>query len=139
MLIVDDNVEAAQSLAELLRLKGHRVEIAYEGIAALRLADGFRPQVAIVDLKMPGIDGWELARRLRANPATGKTLLVALSGLARRATSTARTGPASTCISPSRRIRIKSCRSSPTAATRYRRTSWIAPQRNGNDGGGAPH
>ncbi len=78
VLIVDDNPDAANSLAELLTLHGHAALIAYRGRDALRLAEANPPDVVILDLLMPGMDGWEVARRLRTlNPPP---LVAALSG-----------------------------------------------------------
>ena len=67
VLIVDDNVDLATSQASLLRHLGHEVEVAYDGQAALDKAREFRPEVVFVDLGMPGMDGFEVARRLRAS------------------------------------------------------------------------
>ena len=71
VLLVDDNVDAAESLAMLLRLWGHEVAVAHDGPAALRAAEVQRPQVALLDIGLPGMDGYELARRLRRSPAWG--------------------------------------------------------------------
>ena len=80
VLLVDDNVDAAESLAMLLRLWGHEVAVAHDGPAALRAAEGQRPQVALLDIGLPGMDGYELARRLRSQPGLGRVVLVALTG-----------------------------------------------------------
>jgi PAS domain S-box-containing protein len=80
VLIVDDNNDAADSLADLLRDVGHHVEVAYSPVAALKLVETFRPQVAVLDIGLPVMDGYELAGRLRANPATRDCLLIALTG-----------------------------------------------------------
>jgi PAS domain S-box-containing protein len=80
LLVVDDNVDAADSLALLLRLQGHEVRVANNGPAALELAAGFRPEAVILDLGMPGMDGCEVARRLRRMPGLGKVRLAALTG-----------------------------------------------------------
>jgi PAS domain S-box-containing protein len=80
ILVVDDSRDAAESLALLLRLEGHEVQVARDGPAALELARRQRPEVAFLDLAMPGMDGYELCRRLRAEPALAPTLLVALTG-----------------------------------------------------------
>jgi signal transduction histidine kinase/DNA-binding response OmpR family regulator len=80
ILVVDDNVEAADSLARLLRLEGHQVSCAYDGISAIELAEKTRPQVAILDLGLPGIDGFEVARRLRNGLESTDIQLFALSG-----------------------------------------------------------
>ena len=68
VLVVDDNVDAAQTLAQYLRLTGHRVESALDGEAALRIAEVLHPDVAFIDLNMPRMDGTEVPRRLRLTP-----------------------------------------------------------------------
>ncbi|AVR96010.1 hybrid sensor histidine kinase/response regulator [Pseudoduganella armeniaca] len=80
VLIADDNVDAANTLDALLRLAGHDTRIAHDGVAALALAEGFRPQLAFLDLGMPLLDGYETARRLRALPHMADLALVALTG-----------------------------------------------------------
>src|SRR5687768_5375038 len=79
VLVVDDNVDAAESLCTLLGMLGHETAMAFDGPSGLALADQFRPRVAILDLGLPRLDGYELARRLRAVPdAPG--LVIAVSG-----------------------------------------------------------
>jgi PAS domain S-box-containing protein len=80
VLVVDDNVDAADGLAMLLRLNGEQVRVAYDGPTALMIAREFRPQVALLDIGMPHMDGYQVARRLRQEPATRQALLVALTG-----------------------------------------------------------
>jgi signal transduction histidine kinase len=81
VLIVDDNHDAADALGDLLRSLGASPRVAYSGDAALRLvANGERPGLAILDIGMPGMDGCELAGRLRADPALPGLVLVALTG-----------------------------------------------------------
>jgi PAS domain S-box-containing protein len=80
VLVVDDNVDAADSLATLLRLKGQDVLVAYDGLSALAKAEAEPPAIAFVDLGMPRMDGYELARAFRANPALQGVVLVALTG-----------------------------------------------------------
>jgi PAS domain S-box-containing protein len=65
LLLVDDNVDAAMALADLLRVLGHEVEVAHDGLRALSAARRFLPDAALVDIGLPGMDGYELARRLR--------------------------------------------------------------------------
>jgi signal transduction histidine kinase len=79
-LVVDDNVDAADSLAALLRLMGRDARAAYDGESALATIGDFRPELAILDLDMPGMNGYELAARLRERYAAGDLRLVALSG-----------------------------------------------------------
>jgi two-component system CheB/CheR fusion protein len=77
--VVDDNRDAADSLAMLLRLKGHDVVVAYDGPSALT-AVTFGPDLVLLDLGMPGMDGYEVARRLRQLPEGRGCLLAALTG-----------------------------------------------------------
>jgi PAS domain S-box-containing protein len=80
VLVVDDNVDAADSLALLLRLEGQEVTVAYDGPSALERAVADPPAVAFVDLGMPKMDGYELARAFRAHPTLRSVVLVALTG-----------------------------------------------------------
>ena len=80
ILIADDNEDAAKALAMLLRLAGHDVCTAHGGQAALDLASTFRPEIALLDIGMPDLNGYEVARQLRGT-AQGKDLrLIALTG-----------------------------------------------------------
>lgn len=80
VLVVDDEDDAADSLATLVGLWGHRSLLARRGEDALRLAAEHRPDVAVLDLGLPDMTGWELARRLRGLPGLRRALLVAVSG-----------------------------------------------------------
>ena len=80
ILIVDDNIDAAELLAALLQTLGHDVALAHDGAAALDIAPGFAPDVALLDIGLPNMDGYELARRLRQFEACRRTLLVAVTG-----------------------------------------------------------
>ena len=80
ILVVDDNQEAADSLAALLRSMGARTSVAYSAEQAIALADAARPAVGILDIGMPGMDGCDLARHLRSDPAHARMLLIALTG-----------------------------------------------------------
>jgi signal transduction histidine kinase/CheY-like chemotaxis protein len=80
ILIVDDNRDAANTLGALLQLIGADVRVAYDGETALEAVPGFRPSVVLLDLGMPGMDGYEVARRIRAEPAARDTTLIALTG-----------------------------------------------------------
>ncbi len=80
LLVVDDNHDAATSLSMLLRLQGHEVQVAHDGPTALEVARVFRPDLIFLDLGMPGMDGYEVARRLRKIPGLEKTVLAALTG-----------------------------------------------------------
>ncbi len=79
VLIVDDHVESAEGLAELLDIWGHEAHVAHDGAGALAIAPRVQPTLALLDLGLPGMDGCELARRLRAAGLTEVTL-VALTG-----------------------------------------------------------
>ncbi|MGH8261255.1 MAG: response regulator, partial [Steroidobacteraceae bacterium] len=80
ILVADDNEDAADSLAMLLRLAGHEVRIATSGRAALALAEAFRPDVALLDIGMPEMSGYEVAGALRAARWSGGLTLIALTG-----------------------------------------------------------
>ena len=83
IIVVDDNQDSANSLAALLQLDGHEVEAAYSAAGALERAVEFRPAVMLLDIGLPGMDGYELARRLRATPQLTGVRLVALTGYGR--------------------------------------------------------
>lgn len=80
VLVVDDNRDAADSLRMLLELAGAPVDVAYDGTSALALLQSRRPAVAFVDIGMPGMDGYELARRVRADSRLARVTLIALTG-----------------------------------------------------------
>jgi CheY-like chemotaxis protein len=80
VLVVDDNVDSAESMAVLLRIYGHDVRLAHDGEAALEEARSFKPDVMFLDLSLPKMDGYEVARRLRMEPATRDITLVAMTG-----------------------------------------------------------
>ncbi len=80
ILIVDDNEDAADSLGMVLGLDGHEVIAAYSGDQALELAQSFKPEVVLLDIGLPGIDGYEVARRLRAAAGSAALRLVAVTG-----------------------------------------------------------
>jgi signal transduction histidine kinase len=80
ILVVDDSQDTAESLALVLRIEGHEVRMAYDGSAALEIAQFFRPDVAILDIGLPGINGYELGRRIRELESARKILLIALTG-----------------------------------------------------------
>jgi signal transduction histidine kinase/ActR/RegA family two-component response regulator len=80
VLVVEDNPDAAETLALLLSLDGHAVRVAHHGVQALRLLDEFEPDVAFIDVGLPDMDGFEVARRLRADPRTRRITLIALTG-----------------------------------------------------------
>jgi CheY-like chemotaxis protein len=73
-------VDATESLAMLLRVGGHDVRTAHDGPTALQVAEAFRPEAVLLDIGLPRMDGFEVARRLREAEGTRKALLVALTG-----------------------------------------------------------
>jgi CheY-like chemotaxis protein len=79
ILVVDDNSDAAALLAVLLELEGHEVQTATDGSEAVNAAELFRPDVVLMDLEMPGIDGLEASRRIRARPWGSNVLIAALT------------------------------------------------------------
>ena len=81
VLVVDDNTDAADTLADLLRIEGFDVSTAYSGDVALSRAKAFRPDVAFIDLNMPGMSGLDLARALRGDAGMAGLRLVALTGM----------------------------------------------------------
>ena len=80
VLVVDDNVDAAETMAMLLDLSGYDTRTAFGGQEALDLALSFRPGAVFLDIGLPGMNGYEVARRLLANPATASAKLIALTG-----------------------------------------------------------
>jgi len=80
ILVVDDNLDVVESLALWLRDCGHDVRVAHTGEVALEEAPGFRPDVMLIDLALPGINGRDTARRLRRTPELAGTVLIAVTG-----------------------------------------------------------
>jgi signal transduction histidine kinase/ActR/RegA family two-component response regulator len=80
VLVVDDNVDAADSLSLVLQLTGHATRTAHDGPAALELAKAFSPDVVLLDIGLPGLYGYEVARRLRDDPMTAGAMVIAVSG-----------------------------------------------------------
>jgi len=80
ILLVDDNPDLAQSLKELLELEGHQVATVTDPVAALELARKAAPQICILDIELPIMDGYELAKRLRELPAARDAMFIALTG-----------------------------------------------------------
>ena len=80
VLIIEDSDDAALALSLLLQAAGHVVEVAHTGPEGLRKSRDFRPQVVLCDVRLPGLDGYSVARSLRADPAARGVTLVALSG-----------------------------------------------------------
>jgi CheY-like chemotaxis protein len=80
VLIVEDNPDAGEMYRLLVELAGHEVLLAENGVAGLELLKSARPNIALVDIGLPGMDGYELARRFRAEPGSDAVFLVALTG-----------------------------------------------------------
>lgn len=80
VMIVDDNLEAAELLAELLQILGHETIVANSGPEALSVVADFRPQLAFLDIGMPGMNGFDLARALHRLPGFTSLALVAVTG-----------------------------------------------------------
>ena len=80
VLVVDDNEDAAASLGALLNLWGHEVQTAHDGRHALAAARQWQPEIILLDIGLPGMDGYEVARHLREDPATSSAFVVALTG-----------------------------------------------------------
>jgi CheY-like chemotaxis protein len=79
VLVVEDNVDSAETLAELITLWGHEVQLAHDGATAMTVAREFRPHVILLDIGLPDMDGYAVADRLRAEKLGGE-ILVALTG-----------------------------------------------------------
>jgi CheY-like chemotaxis protein/two-component sensor histidine kinase len=80
LLVVDDNVDAAETIAKILRLSGYEAECVYDGPTALAAVETKRPDVVVLDIGLPGMDGYEVARQLRARPAFRRVPLIAVTG-----------------------------------------------------------
>ncbi|HVO90656.1 MAG TPA: response regulator, partial [Casimicrobiaceae bacterium] len=80
ILVVDDNQDAASSLSTLLELMGHDVHIAYDAETAINLAGELRPHALLLDLRMPGLDGYEACRRVRSQPWGKPMRIIAVTG-----------------------------------------------------------
>jgi CheY-like chemotaxis protein len=80
VLVVDDNMDAALSLAMLFEGEGHYVCTTRDGASALEIARTFRPEIVLLDIGLPRMDGYEVAKRLREQPETRDTFLIALTG-----------------------------------------------------------
>ena len=80
ILIIEDNIDSAKTTQKLLELQGHKVQVAFGGQSGIKIAQTFRPDVIILDIGLPSMDGYEVAKRLRRLPETEGALLIALSG-----------------------------------------------------------
>ena len=80
VLVVDDNVDAAESLALLLKANGHEVQAVYDGLTALEAARSYRPNLILLDIGLPGMNGFDVAKKVREEVELGKVVLVAMTG-----------------------------------------------------------
>lgn len=80
ILVVDDNLDSAESLALLLGLQGHEVKTAGDGPAAIAAALSFRPEIVFLDIGLPGMNGYEVARKIRTEPGLDGAFLIAMTG-----------------------------------------------------------
>jgi len=80
ILLVDDNRDAAESLAVVLQLEGHETYTVFDALASLDAVERFNPEVVLLDIGMPGLDGYEICRRMRLMPGRAKMVLIAISG-----------------------------------------------------------
>jgi CheY-like chemotaxis protein len=83
ILVVDDNFDSAESLELLLGLQGHEVRTAADGLEAIETARSFRPEIVLLDIGLPRMDGYEVARRMRAEPGLAGAVLIAMTGYGR--------------------------------------------------------
>jgi CheY-like chemotaxis protein len=80
VFVVEDNLDAALTLRDLLEIWGYEARTVHDGLAALEVAPEFHPDVVLLDIGLPGIDGYEVARRLRDRPDLGGLLIIAVTG-----------------------------------------------------------
>jgi CheY-like chemotaxis protein len=80
LLVVDDNRDAAESMSMLLQMWGHEVVFAYDGPSALETAEQWQPEAVFLDIGLPGMDGYEVAERLRELPHAKGAVLIAITG-----------------------------------------------------------
>ncbi len=80
ILIVDDNRDSVETMATLIRLSGHEIEMAHDGETALEKAKSFKPEIILLDVGLPDMHGYEVAERLRAIPENKSLVIVALTG-----------------------------------------------------------
>ena len=85
IVVVDDNADAAETLAVLLRGLGHGVATAYDGPSAITAARRMRPDIIFLDIALPGLDGFGVAEEIRRDSSFAKTIIVAVTGLASEA------------------------------------------------------
>jgi len=84
ILVVDDNRDIADSLTRLINVLGYEAKAIYDGREAVKMAADFAPEMALIDIGMPGFDGYEVAKQIRRQPMGANTILVAVTGWAGR-------------------------------------------------------
>jgi CheY-like chemotaxis protein len=84
VLVVDDSVDSAETLGELLKIWGHEVKLAFDGKAAIEAARAYKPDVVLLDIGLPEMDGFAVAERLKAEGTAGR-MLIALTGYGEQA------------------------------------------------------
>ena len=104
VLIVDDYPVVAESLMRVVALAGHNVRIAHDGSAALEAISTFQPEVIVLDIGLPGMNGYDLARRIRGETASNPVTLIAATGYGQTEDRHRAHEPGSTITSPSRSI-----------------------------------
>jgi CheY-like chemotaxis protein len=82
-LIVDDNADSSEALKLLLEFRGHTVQVVHDGREALAAARSFSPEVILLDVGLPGLDGFEVVKQLRSSPETANLLVIATTGYGR--------------------------------------------------------
>jgi two-component system CheB/CheR fusion protein len=82
ILVIEDNLDGAQAMKDLLELSGHEVVLAHDGIDGVAQAREHHPEVILCDIGLPGMDGYQVAREIRADASIGEPMLVALTGYA---------------------------------------------------------
>jgi CheY-like chemotaxis protein len=85
ILVVDDNVDAAVTISALLKKWGHQVQAVYSGQSALEAVHNFRPEIILLDIGLPGMSGYDVAKNLRAEPAAQGVIIAALTGYGQEA------------------------------------------------------
>lgn len=81
ILVIEDHLDAVHTLTYLLRDSGHQVQYAINGYVALTIARAFKPEIVLLDLGLPGINGFEVCRRLRREPGLEKTRIIAITAM----------------------------------------------------------
>jgi CheY-like chemotaxis protein len=84
-MVVDDNHDWVEALSESIEILGYETRVAYDAFAALEMVAQFKPHVMLIDIEMPGMDGYQLVRRLRAIAELGQPRLIAVTGMAQDA------------------------------------------------------